>query len=75
MKTFVQKREEVQYSSHDISLQKRASRTQNNFPYVGMSGSIKYYEQQYTSAGHWDEDHPVYDRIFDYEDESFKIVL
>lgn len=70
MKTFVQKREEVQYSSHDISLQKRASRTQNNFPYVGKSGSIKYYEQQYTSGGQWDEYHSVYDRIFDYEDEK-----
>ncbi|KFY63163.1 hypothetical protein V496_04149 [Pseudogymnoascus sp. VKM F-4515 (FW-2607)] len=70
MKTFVQKREEVQYGSHDISLQKRASRTQNNFPYVGKSGSIKYYEQQYTSGGQWDEYHSVYDSIFDYEDEK-----
>ncbi|KFY86337.1 hypothetical protein V498_07553, partial [Pseudogymnoascus sp. VKM F-4517 (FW-2822)] len=34
------------------------------------SGSIKYYEQQYTSGGQWDEYHSVYDSIFDYEDEK-----
>lgn len=78
MKTFVQKREEAQYSSYDIyspadlnnSLQKRAGINPNWFLYAGRLGSISYLEQPFTSGGQWDSNHPIYDRIFDYEDEE-----
>lgn len=78
MKTFVQKREEVQYGSYDVyfpgdlknSLQKRGGKTKKYFAYAGRPEGIGYFQQAYISAGQWDSNHPIYDRIFDYEDEG-----
>jgi hypothetical protein len=43
---------------------------EKEFLYAPRSELISYFNQGYTSAGQWHENDPIYDRIFDYEDEG-----